>query len=62
MKAEKYIKIELIPIEGEGDNVNFHSKGISTFEAIGLLTYFRDKLEMHQMKSEEPIVSPNQPQ
>ena len=51
---EYYIKIERV-IEKDGREVmNYKSDGFTSFEIIGLLTYYRDKIEIEQMRKGIP--------
>ena len=43
---EKYIRIEVVEEEDGIESVLFDCKGISEFEIIGMLTYYRDKVQI----------------
>ena len=43
---KKYIKIEIVKEEDGIESVLFDCKGISEFEIIGMLTYYRDKVQI----------------
>ena len=43
---KKYIKIEVVKEEDGIESVLFDCKGISEFEIIGMLTYYRDKVQI----------------
>ena len=51
---ESYIKIERV-IEKDGREViTYKSDGFTSFEIIGLLTYYRDKVKIGQIQKCEP--------
>ena len=43
---EKYIRIEIVKEEDGIESVLFDCKGLSEFEIIGMLTYYRDKVQI----------------
>ena len=43
---KKYIKIEIVKEEDGIESVLFDCKGLSEFEIIGMLTYYRDKVQI----------------
>jgi hypothetical protein len=46
---KKYIKIEFIEEDDDNTRIEFSTNGVSEFEIIGLLTYYRDKIEVDRM-------------
>ena len=47
---EKFIKIEYVYDKDGNESVKFSSNGFNEFEIIGLLTYYRDSIEIKAMK------------
>jgi hypothetical protein len=47
---EKYIHIDFIAYEDGSEESRLDIDGLTTFELIGILTYYRDLLEIQRMK------------
>jgi hypothetical protein len=48
---EKYIKITTVYDEDGNEAISYKSEGFNEFEIIGLLTYYRDSIEIKAMKT-----------
>jgi hypothetical protein len=52
---DKFVKIE-IKYDKEGNEfVDFKTSGFTEFEVIGLLTYYRDKVEIETMRRKTKV-------
>ena len=55
----KFIKIE-IEEEDNIDKISFTTSGLNDFEIIGMLTFYRDKIEVTAMHKNDKIESKNE--